>query len=61
VMRDPFVEYAGERLEAIYSKAQKLVARHFKGIDRYDQSYRIAIMAYMKMLVELIKLEKKEV
>jgi len=57
-VRDPFVEWAGERLEAVYSKAQNLVVRHFKNIDRYEQGYRIAVMAYMKMLVELMKLKE---
>lgn len=58
--RDPLVEAAGERLEYIYSKAQKLVVSHFRDIDRYKDAYRISIIAYMKMLVDLLKLEGDE-
>jgi len=57
--RDPLVEAAGERLEVIYSKAQKLVSHHYKNLHEDPMGYRISIMAYMKMIVDLMKLEKE--
>lgn len=58
--RDPLIEAVGEKMEYIYSKAQKLVVSHYPDIARYDQSYRIAIIAYMKMIVDLLKLEEEK-
>lgn len=58
--RDPLIDKASEKLEYIYSRAQKLVVSHFRDIDRYKDAYRISIIAYMKMLVDLLKLEKEE-
>lgn len=57
--RDPLVDAASERLEYVYSRAQKLVISHFRDIDRYEQGYRISIIAYMKMIIDLLKLEKE--
>jgi len=55
MVRDEAVEKASKRLEAVFSRAQKLVAEHYRGVERYERERRIAIIAYMKMLVELIK------
>jgi len=46
------------RLEAVFSRAQKLVTEHFHGIEPYERERRIAILAYMKMLVELMKVSE---
>jgi len=56
--RDEMVEKASERLEAVFSRAQKLVTEHFHGIEPYERERRIAILAYMKMLVELMKVSE---
>jgi len=44
--RDEMVEKASERLEAVFSRAQKLVTEHFHGIEPYERERRIAILAH---------------
>lgn len=47
------------KLEAIYSKAMKLVQTHFHGIEQYPKEFRIAILAYMKMIIALMEMGKE--
>ena len=56
-MRDPFVEAASEQLEAIFSRAQRLTQKWFRGVEKDPNSFRITTLAVMKMLVSLTTLE----
>lgn len=60
-MDDEFRELlnrASDRLEAVYSRAMKLVQKHYRGVEQYPKEFRIAVIAYAKLLVELMKIEK---
>jgi len=54
-MRDPEVERVAERLEAVYSKAVRKTHEWFELTKRDQPSYRITILALMKMFVALMR------
>ncbi|MFQ6076998.1 MAG: hypothetical protein ACE5Z5_12870 [Candidatus Bathyarchaeia archaeon] len=52
--RDPQVELASEKLTYVYSRAQKLTGEWFPDTKSDPMARRIACIAVMKMLVQLM-------